>query len=242
MSHYKNAPIVEAIIDLRVQLQPNIDLAALERVRINEEGTYPRKNKTITATGEMEVGVRVSASATSEETGFRFLSDDGKRIWQSRRDGFTFSQLAPYDCWQSFRDEACRLWNRYRETVQPSDIQRLAVRYINRFDIPGRTIDLKQYFLTSPEVSASLPQDLAGFFLQLQLPMDDIRSKALINETIVPPARDGVVSVVLDIDLIRHLCVPQDETAIWQAFEELRSRKNEVFEACITDEARRLIN
>jgi uncharacterized protein (TIGR04255 family) len=63
----------------------------------------------------------------------------------------------------------------------------------------------------------------------------------VLNEAMVPPPRDNVASVLLDIDLYRDTDIPTEDEAIWAIFEQLRVRKNEAFEACITDAARKLI-
>lgn len=181
-----------------------------------------------------------TASAQQQPWGYKFISVNGKSIWQSRMDGFTFSQLAPYASWSPFRDEARRLWGRFREKTMPEAIERLAVRYINRIDVPSPGIDLKQYFRTSPEISPDLPQELSGYFMQLTLPQPDLGGAVLINQAIIPPPKPDMVSVVLDIDLFSEQNVPQSEEAIWDFFERLHVRKNEVFEACITDQTRRL--
>ena len=76
--------------------------------------------------------------------------------------------------------------------------------------------------------------------MQLRIPQNDIKSFALINETIVEPAGPGIASVVLDIDIFRTQELPSDEEEIWRFFEILHARKNDVFEACITDRAREL--
>jgi uncharacterized protein (TIGR04255 family) len=240
--HYPNAPITEAIIDLRVVPRAETQLHDLEETQSGEERSYPRKDKIFEAVGLLEVraGKSASASAAQQQSGFKFTSEDGKYIWQSRFDGFTFSRLAPYESWVPFRDEAKRLWIQYRARTAPQTIDRLAVRYINRIDIPGQTIDLKDYFRTSPEVSSDLPQQLAAFFLQLRIPQPDLPGHALINQTIVPPAREGVISVVLDVDLFRKADAPSDDVAIWDFFEHLHDRKNTIFEACITDRTREL--
>lgn len=117
---------------------------------------------------------------------------------------------------------------------------RLAVRYINRIDLPLPVHDLKDYLRTVPEVSPDLPQGLAGYFMQVAIPQEDIKSTVLLNETIVPPAKPDVVSVVLDIDIFRTEDLPSEEEPMWGLFEELRIRKNSVFEACITDRTREL--
>ena len=240
--HYPKAPITEAIIDLRVRPRADLKLEQLKSLRNGEELAYPKLEGIYEAVGtlEVQVGVSASASAQQNQTGFKFASEDGKYVWQTRINGFTFSRLAPYEDWEQFRDEARRLWALYRQRVAPIETCRLAVRYINRVDLPSGPVDLKDYFRTSPEVSPDLPQELAGFFMQVRIPQMDLGAQVLINQTIIPPAREGVVSVVLDIDVFRDENVAKDEAAIWEFFEQLHDRKNEVFEACITDRSREL--
>jgi uncharacterized protein (TIGR04255 family) len=240
--HYPNAPITEAIIDVRVKPASDQKVDSLLGVRGGEELNYPRVESIFQAVGVMEVqpGQSASALARQHQTGYKFVDAEGKNVWQCRQNGFTLGRLAPYDSWQPFRDEAQRLWSLYRERLKPEEVRRLAVRYINRIDLPEQPVELKKYFRTVPEVSPELPQPLTGFFMQLRMPQDDLKAETLINQTIIPPARAGVVSVVLDIDLFRSNDVPQDDEGIWAYFEQLHVRKNEVFESCITDDTRGL--
>jgi uncharacterized protein (TIGR04255 family) len=241
--HYPTAPITEAIIDLRVKPADAVERALLKQVGEAEKSAYPHHEEIFEAVGQMAVGLRAgSASVQHTPIGWRFSSADHKRIVQSRLGGFTFSKLAPYDSWGPFRNEARHLWQLYRETLQPDSVVRVAVRYINRIDIPGNSVDLKDYFRTSPEIAPDLPQKLEGYFMQLRLPYPEVSGHCLINQTIVPPVREDVVSVVLDIDLFRTLDLPQDEEAIWGFFEKLHDAKNFIFESCITDSARRLFS
>lgn len=239
--HYPNAPITEAIIDLRVTCGDGIELALLKQVGDEVQTHYPKQEELFEAVGQMEVGRRGgSASVRQTHVGWKFISEDRKQIVQSRLNGYTFSRLAPYDRWEPFRDEAKRLWDVYRRRVTPGTVERVAVRYINRVDIPGPSVDLKDYFRTSPEIAPELPQQLEGYFMQLRLPFPEISGHCLVNQTIVPPPQEGVVSVVLDIDLFRDQDPPTGEPGIWGFFETLHDAKNRVFEACITDAARSL--
>jgi uncharacterized protein (TIGR04255 family) len=241
--HYPKAPITEAIIDLRVQPRADLSMDDLVKVRAGNEQSYPGQEAMHETIGTMEVrpGVSASAFARQDQAGFKFTSEDGKYIWQCRRNGFTCSRLSPYESWEPFRDEARRLWTRYRECLKPLAVQRLAVRYINRVDIPAPIVEMKDYFRTMPVVSPDLPQVLAGFFMQLQIRHEDLLIDMLINQTIVPPPQPNTVSVVLDIDLFRSTDVPGGEEAIWAFFEEMHACKNAAFEACITDRTRELI-
>lgn len=241
--HYSKAPITEALIDLRVELPEGTGVADLEKVHTGLESAYPTRKDRIVAEVQGLIGDRAAAAAaTSKHTGFLFTSKDGKYIFQARLDGFTMSRLAPYESWKPFKDEARRLWNVYRSITKPTNVTRLAVRYINRLDLPLPVADLKDYLRTVPEVSSDLPQNLAGYFAQLRIPLDDIKSLLVVNQAIIEPAKPGVASVVLDTDIFRADDLPADEEGVWEFFEVLRVRKNDVFEACITDKARELFS
>ncbi|MHC5825617.1 MAG: TIGR04255 family protein, partial [Nostoc sp.] len=126
--------------------------------------------------------------------------------------------------------------------TNPKTILRLAVRYINRLDIPLPIGDLKEYLRTFPEVSANLPQGLSGYFMQLQIPQDNLGAMLVLNETIVSPPAPDVVSVLLDIDIFKERDIPNYEVEIWDFVEQLHNLADEVFEACITERTRELIN
>ncbi len=238
--HYPKAPITEAIIDLRVKLADSVPVSELRKVHLGQETAYPRVEAVNVAVGHMEVGERVSTTASRKHVGFWFRSADGKQLYQARLDGFTMNRLTPYESWEPFRTEARRLWNAYRSVAKPENVVRIAVRYINRLDIPLPLRDFKDYLRTVPEVSADLPQGLAGYFMQLAIPQDDIKAVVLLNEAVIEPAVPNVASVVLDIDLFRTAELPTSDDGLWSLFENLHARKNDIFEACITDQAREL--
>ena len=137
----------------------------------------------------MEVGEGFSTSSSTKHVGFSLTSEDGKQVFQVRLDGFAMIRLAPYASWDPFRDEARRLWNNYRESTHPVKVDRMAVRYVNRLELPLPLVDFKEYLRTVPEVSPDLPQSLAGFFMQLNIPELDIASTLLLNQTIIDSPR-----------------------------------------------------
>jgi uncharacterized protein (TIGR04255 family) len=236
--HYSKSPITEAIIDFQVELPEGVSMPDLERC---QDAAYPLKTHLRNVLGRLEVESEVTTSATSEQIGFLFTGADEKQLFQVRTTGFTMHRLEPYEGWGPFRDETRRLWGIYRQVTHPRTVARLAVRYIYRLDLLSPVSDLKEYLRTSPEVSPDLPQGLAGFFMELNIPQEDIKSTLLLRERFVPPTPPGAASVVLDIDLFRSDEVPIDEERIWNLVEILHTRNNEVFEACITARFRELI-
>ncbi len=240
-NRYSKAPLSEAVLDIRVELPDEIALRDLRGVQIGEEEMYPRQEDNVLVVGQMSMGSQIGASAQQTHNGYRFVSHDNRQIFQARLDGFTFSRLSPYETWESFRNEARRLWEIYRPIAKPKIIKRIALRYINRLDLPLPIKDFKDYLKTIPEISPDMSQGLSGYFMQLQLPQSDLEAMLHINQTLIPPPGPNLVSVVLDLDLFCKDNIPSEDIDIWKQFEVLRNRKNEVFEACITNKTRRLI-
>lgn len=247
-THYSKAPIVEAIIDLRIARQSGPLIEDLAAIRDIVADRYPNQEILYEYSEEVyieEVGDPAYQETTREQLGFRFASWDGRENFNARLDGFSFTIRAPYDRWEPFRDEARRLWDLYRSVVKAEAVTRAAMRYVNRLDLDGATVKLEDYLRTHPEVSTDLPNEglLSGFFMQLQLWQEDLSCMLIVNEAPSPSPTPGTVSILLDFDLYREQFAwnAEDDEAIWDFMEQLHDRKNEVFEACITDETRRLI-
>lgn len=239
-SPYSRPPIVEALLDIQVNLPGDFSLDSLLKCQQRLKTEYPERKHAQDVTGEISVGRKVSASATTEPTGYIFFSSDKRQLFQAKRTGFTFNRLAPYPGWDVFFAEAKRLWEEYRRVTHPRGYKRVALRYIDRFDFPFPSVTLETYFRTYPEVSRELPQTMAGFFFQFNLPIEEIASVATITQTAVPSTTPENSSIVLDIDLYRTEGMPAGNE-LWSLFETLRIWKNRIFEACITDKARELI-
>ncbi len=246
---YRNAPITEALIDLRIAHGQDFSLDDLEALGEVIADRYPVQESMYLLSGQISIqqpGDPMQAKTAQQHDGFRFTSKNKQQILQARIDRFTFSTLAPYDRWESFRDEARRLWELYRSAAKVESVTRVAVRYINRIDIPtGGVVQLQDYLRTYPEVSADMPhRTIANFFMQTQFWQEDLDCVVIINEAPASsPNEATTTSIRLDLDLFREQFGEPwraDET-VWEFLEQLHDRKNEIFEASITDATRRLI-
>lgn len=238
---YKQAPITEALLDLRVVNARSLSPAQFRQEFSSLAHEYPKQKELVDLASQLSFGESVGAVTRQTPVGLWLASADEKQVLQVRQDGMTFSRLAPYDRWETFRDEARRLWMIYREMTNPQQLRRVAVRYINRLDLPSPLVELKDYLRTGPEVSPALTQHLSGFFVQLQLPQDDLKALLVINQTPVPPPDPEQVSILLDIELAREVELLNDEEFLWGYLEQLRLRKNKVFDGCLTDKMKELI-
>jgi uncharacterized protein (TIGR04255 family) len=249
--HYPNAPIVEAIIDLRVKQADGVGVNNFSQfVELNRD-LYPYKEEVSNILGKAVFQVGESfdsqSSITSHPIGFRLTDKNKRYVVQARIDGFTFSALEPYDCWDTFCGEAKRLWENYKEISTVENIWRVAVRYINRLNLPitDGGLDLQDFLATSPLIAKTEGQQVSGFFMQLQLWQADLNSMLILNEAVAPPSDDLHMSILFDVDLFQEKVTEpwsiKDEQSVWDLLNILRKRKNAFFEASITDKIRELI-
>jgi uncharacterized protein (TIGR04255 family) len=240
--HYDKAPIKEAIIDIQVE-SPSLSLANFEKVDISLPKGYAERRKVMMGQlrGQLEGGV-LTATAKQDDMGYAFVGGEGKHVVQFKVNGFAFSRLAPYQTWKQLRNEAKTLWESYRQIVGALPVVRIGLRYVNQLDLPLPIRDFRDFTRLYPEISSDLPQLLAGFFLQVQIPQEDLGAMLILNEAMVPPSSPDVASVVLDIDVFKQGLKLESDDEIWNVLEALRLRKNLIFEGCITNNTRELIS
>lgn len=241
--HYSNAPITEATIDLRVSQSQGLSIDDLMVIQQLVADSYPSQENEY-------LGPRFEESRL--HSGFRFTSRDKRQVLYARIDGFAFSVRAPYEHWEAFRDEARRLWGLYRSVTKPESVTRVEVRYINQLDLPASPQDpgvvkTEDYLRVYPHIPDDWPggDTTTTFFMQLQMWQEDLRCWLVVNEAPVWPNREEPALLQLDFDFFREqLREPwraDDDTEVWRFLEQLHVRKNEVFEASVTDATRRLI-
>ncbi len=240
--NYSKAPIIEAVIDLRVTPVEGFEVEQFDALREQLQSDYPQFSFIETEQVEFRFEQEFTAQHNKRKNGVLLSSEGNTRLFQARLDGFTFSQRAPYDKWEPFRDEARRLWNIYRSFYPASEITRVAHRAINQLNIvaePG--FELNKYLHTLPSASPEFPRgQMSGFFLQLQLWQPDLECSVVVNQAMVPPPEPEVVSILLDFDLFQARPeepwdIQQDENA-WDLLEKLHVRRNEMFQASLTDD------
>ncbi|MFA7341105.1 MAG: TIGR04255 family protein [Candidatus Obscuribacterales bacterium] len=239
--HYPQAPIVEAIIDIRVPQHEDSEISKLKQLCSELQGKFPTRRDLKVFQSVLNIDGGTSTATTSnQQTGFILTSADTRNLLQLRLDGFAYTILPPYSNWQTFQESARALWTLYREAMSASNPVRVGLRYLNRIDIPLPVRDVRDFLRTYPEISSDMDQAITGYLMQLQCPQPQIDALAVITQAIVAPPRPDVVSIILDIDVARSVNLPSEDSQIWELFEQLRYHKNSIFEASITNRAREL--
>ncbi|MEK7180645.1 MAG: TIGR04255 family protein [Patescibacteria group bacterium] len=165
---FPNPPITEAIFDIRVIMPKETTLEVLLSFQDSIKDDFPVKKDRRKIEGGFQFGEdsppKVIASSSVVD-GYWFHSNDGHKIVQARLDGFTFNRLKPYSSWEGFNGEANKLWHHFIKIAKPAKVSRLALRYINRIELPLPLKDFKEYILTIPEIGPNIPTGLSDFLL-----------------------------------------------------------------------------
>ncbi|MCR4471070.1 TIGR04255 family protein [Burkholderia sp. SCN-KJ] len=244
--HYPRAPITEALIDLQVAFTSPPEYSDFVRYGESLVATYPSASPInfLQVKFEDRDGKKDEPAVDSGMTkvGVRLTSTSADRILQLQRRGFTFSHMPPYSRWASFAAEARVQWEQFVATFHPIAVTRAAVRYINRIVIPSASADMQQYFRMYPQVPGGVPQTVTGCFMQLVMPQSDISdsASAVINFALEPQSEPDTLSFLLDFDVFSACELTPSGDEVWDTLAQLRNRKNELFEASITDAARGL--
>jgi uncharacterized protein (TIGR04255 family) len=235
-----NAPLVEAVIDLRVRMPAefNVEVFAGLQERFGPGYKGPQPLTQMQLTFQAELGVPPKSRIVHQGlTGFRYDSSDGKRIAQFQKDGFTFSHLAPYTNWEQFFSEAARLYHIFFEVGHPEEVTRVGVRYINRLLLPeAEVVDLTPFLTAPPPYLKGTGAVLTGFLTQIQILDPGTGVAARITQAIQPPgATPGQIPIILDIDVFEETSRSTDPDAALQRFGTLRQLKNKYFFESITE-------
>ena len=242
---YPRAPIVEALVDIHVEAPSAPDIAALALVMAGEKERYPRQDNLVTASISVNPAAGVATSAAQQLIGFRYVAPT-PTVVQVRANGFAFSRLAPYpaDGWEEWVPEAKRLWQRYVEATNVRRVVRLAVRYINKIDIPcpaGEAIEPEEYFATFPRIAEGIG-NMTTFLMRTELEVAGLEEGGvnLTQGILEEPGNPETIPVLLDIDVFESSTLEASSPEVWLRLERLHQRENEIFEACITPATQRL--
>ncbi|MDP2897305.1 MAG: TIGR04255 family protein [bacterium] len=235
---YAKPPIVEAVCEFRLtgdtQWDPTIPGLVYEIIRDD----FPKKElkvvRDIDITQTKE-GLRQEVRTTERAW---FLAEDGKTFVQIGPHLLAVNYLNPYPGWATFTPVIEKGLRALVATLDVKGLERIGLRYINRIEIPGPSVNLEQHFAFRPFLGNGLPQNMNGFVLSCLLPFADGRDLCRLGLTTAAPDRPDMAPFILDLDYF--LAKPRT-ISVTQALEWVEAGHQkvvDVFEGCITDRLR----
>jgi len=237
--HLSNAPIVEAVIEIRARAEAPWDEPAILDHLKTQLPEYPSVLSQREFRHELKVGPGEPAQSKVQDLGlkgFRLESSDRRQIAQFNRDSFVLSRLSPYEGWDQFSEESVRLWEMYSGLAKPSEIQRLGLRFINRIALIPQHDTLDYYLVAPPQTSAELGFPFVAFLHRDSFAVPGHPYIVNIVKTIQPQQAPGSAgpALIFDIDVVSDQSFQLEESGLEQRANEMRWLKNKFFFGNIT--------
>ncbi|MBW4661837.1 MAG: TIGR04255 family protein [Drouetiella hepatica Uher 2000/2452] len=236
----KAAPSIEAVIHWQAHAGKKLESEALKAELTQRLPDYP----ILQPQQDVQIGAVGAPDGSSEVfqriqwSGFRLQDEQNRHVAQFTLNGVAFSRLEPYEEWISFQTEAFRFWHIFLELAEPTVIQRLGVRYINRIPLDnGEQPSL--YLNTVPPAPSGLELPTESFFHQDTYRVPGYPYHINWVRTIQPEGTDPANgrALIVDIDVFTTELLQLDQDTLIQQLKEMRWLKNKVFFSCITDTA-----
>lgn len=242
---YKNAPIVEAVIDIKVVYRHGERAFERPDCASTFKALFPRSQPIFAVSMGLSSGENGALTATQKQqtVGWRLSNESESRILQIQQQGFTYSHLPPYTQWEVFSTEVRPLWDSFVKTCGPERITRIAMRYINLLKLPAGQIDLQDYLHLYPQTPAAI-EPLDGLLMQVRAKLPEVKEGGRFVITLAPAQAGSEANVspfVLDLDVFCETDLNIDDSRLWTILQQLRDAKNRLFEALLTDRMKEMI-
>jgi uncharacterized protein (TIGR04255 family) len=234
------APIEEAIIHWQAQAVkwPSGTLLQQKLQEIFTEYPDYAGIQEFTAQTGAENGTSTDSRSLAQWKGLRLRNSENTYAAQFTSQGVIFSRLAPYEHWDSFKNEAKRFWDAFLEIAEPVSIQRLGVRYINRIQLDSDEEPAKYVRNVKPYLP-KLNAPVETFFYQdvYRIPDHPYLVNWICTREQSPSPDTPQGDLILDIDVFADGQFLLDEGTLELRLKEMRWLKDKVFFSCITEDA-----
>ncbi len=233
--HLSKAPIVEAVLDIRVVPSVKWDETSLQAELKQRLPDFPKVETLRGSRVQIAPPVKPGSPAVEDFgcVGLKLHSNDNFHIVQFNKGGFVFSRLKPYADWGQFSQEALRLWAIYCELLKPSNVGRIGLRFINRIAIKQAPIELSDYYKYPPVPLKELNWPLAGYLHHDVMQVPETAYSVNVIKTVQNVS--GEIGLLLDIDVFMQSHFVYNELRIIECMEEMRWVKNKIFFCSLTE-------
>jgi uncharacterized protein (TIGR04255 family) len=233
---YKKPPIIEALCEFQFGQDTPWDLTIPGLVYEKISDIFPKRSQI----------ARVAMSPSRKETGpqidttplMRFTSEDEKTLIQVGTHLLTINYLNSYSSWEDFLSLIRKGYEAYCEVAPPKSIHRIGLRYINNFQIKGKTT-LEDFFNFYPYIGPDLPQTIGSFVTFVQLPFENARDILNLQLASLTGITDDSNNIRLDLDYFLAQSEKIQLSEIFSWIDTAHTQVEKTFEACITDKLRK---
>lgn len=234
---YKNPPIIEALCEFQFNEDLPWDLTLIGLIYDKLKDIFPKKQQL-----QLELAIAAAAQA-NEQTGtlpmiplVRFLDNNEKKLVQIGQNLLTVNQVRPYESWENFSPFIEKGIEVYSEIAKPRGFRHIAIKYINRIEVPRLNFSMENLFLFRPFIASGLPQNIEAFLIGVNLPYENAKDIMRIQAGTVNSDTPDTFVILLEIT---YTFAKPEEIALKEVIKVLdiaHKHVEEAFEFCLTDE------
>ena len=234
----RRTPIVEALVDLRASVPGDPKTFNALADELHDEFPTKEQQSEVEGTIKIKGGKLVFPHVGSPAfVGVRLANVDKTIYVQFRPDGFTLNNLRAYLGGDQLLDKALMLWDMLVERTRPEIVSRVALRYINRLELPLKDGDQFERYLTStPKLPGGAPQLVSEFLSRVVGHDEQRQATAVVIQQLEQQEAQKTLAIKVDVDVFRTGNFPVDSTTLRGILNSLRILKNETFFSLLTDE------
>ena len=234
----KRPPIVEALVDLQASVPGESKMFKALADELKDEFPIEEQLHNFEAKIEIKDGKLVPPRVDDAAFGGIRRANVERTIYvQFRPNGFTLNNLKVYMGGDQFIDKAMTLWAMLVERAKPEIVSRVALRYINRLELPlTRGDEFTRYFTSSPHLPEGAPQQVSQFLSRIVGHDEQRQATAVVIQQLKEQQARQLIAITVDVDVFRVGDFPVDSAALRKILGSLRMLKNETFFSLLTDE------
>lgn len=239
MQKYPAPPIFDAIVELRFARE--LPSKVVGQIASAVKKGYDSHNAQESVKVEVRIDPSGPQSHISEPSPVNLMSNadqtDQARI---ETDKIHWSRLAPYEGWDQFSSRVFSDLHRIPRKVGFPPLSRIGLRYRNRIDVPLDERQTGRYedYLT---VNISLPamlDPLNGYEWRVVKKFKSEGLELNLFSAVILSPIPNCTGILLDIDISCMQDLPSNIDSLKHKLDQMRAKKNDIFELCVTDEAR----
>lgn len=171
-----------------------------------------------------------------QRTRMRFANADRTRLIQVEPNLVVLNQLRPYPKFETWAPVTIAVAEEFAQLTGGSPVGRIGMRYINHIALPGKRVDLDDWFTVAPKLPISWQDEVGSFLVRAQRLITERMSLVLTFGS--APSREGDSAFLLDLyaETAAQPAVPASSIA--RLLDEAHASIEEAFEGSITQALR----
>jgi len=169
-----------------------------------------------------------------------FLSENRLSLIQLGENVLSINALKPYPGWENFQPRIRRTFDTVRSIINPKGIDRIALVYVDKIEIPGSQIEMEDYFNFLPHLGPGLPQSYVSFLVGCEIPYNKERDICKLQLTAAMPddKKNSAFVLTTEYFLAKKRGISLDDIPAW--IEDAHTVVDTLFKGCITEKLEKL--